>query len=176
MLLNTIGTIVLVILCLMLPVALVLAVGYWVFEGWFSFRKARKETEANRQSWETRFGNVAWEALAKKYGCRVPDALIKLYDGNLSEPENIIVAQCLDAPEDKQWFIAYFYPVDSKTWGDREKFFEFANDGGGNGYIVDPRMDDPPVFFYDHEGGTFKYVCDTLSEFITWPQLPSEDE
>ena len=86
----------------------------------------------------------------------------------------------MDAVEEIRWYIASINPVDEVSWMHSwegcEKLFEFSDDGCGNGYMIDPRIDDPPVFFHDHEEGIFSYVCDNLSEFIAWPIMPGEEQ
>jgi hypothetical protein len=140
--------------------------------GMFNKKAIRVETE---ESWRERFGDKDWEGLVKKYDCKVPDSLAALYASDLVDLNDVTLAPSLDAPEEKQWYVAFFMPVYAQslehTWDGCEKFFAFADDGCGNGYLIDPRIADPPVFFHDHECGTFNYVCDTLSEFITWPQI-----
>jgi hypothetical protein len=45
------------------------------------------------------------------------------------------------------------------------------NEGCGNEYLIDPREDNPPVLFHDHETGELSRLCDRFSEFKDWPRL-----
>jgi hypothetical protein len=57
------------------------------------------------------------------------------------------------------------------AWPGTERFFSFANDGCGNGYFIDPTLDDPEVLLHDHESGELTPVAGRLSEFMKWPRV-----
>ena len=40
-----------------------------------------------------------------------------------------------------------------------------------NGYLIDPKEEDPAVLFHDHETGELSRVCDRFTEFMRWPRL-----
>jgi len=74
-----------------------------------------------------------------------------------------------------RWSIAYYVPADARTvqegMAGKRQYFEFANDGLGNGYFIDPTRDDPCVFFEDLETGKLEKVCDRFTEFMKWPRF-----
>lgn len=80
-----------------------------------------------------------------------------------------------------RWFVAWVEPVDQKhlgaiTWPGTEGYYGFANDGGGNRYLIDPQQRDPEVLYYDHEAGTKRRVGVTLWQFLAAPRIYDEED
>lgn len=88
---------------------------------------------------------------------------------------NFEIMKSIDAPEGERWYIANYEPADEASveysWPGIEKYFAFADDGSGNGYIIDPKETDPPVLFHDHETGEIVRVCDHFTDFMRWPRF-----
>ena len=177
MLLNALMVLIIIFVFLMFGV-LVFAIAFYIYECIRNILRGYNSKVDAQQSWSESFTGSQGEYLAKKFNCNIPKALIDLFESDLSKQNNITLAPSLDAPQENHHYIAFFEPVEQEHtdegWEDCEKFFTIANDGGGNLFIIDPRMDDPPVLFYDHEGGVFTYVCDSITEFLQWEILPED--
>lgn len=92
---------------------------------------------------------------------------------------NFGVAPLPDAAPEHRWSIAFYCPADhestsEETWPGLERYFAFADDGFGNGYLIDPRHADPAVLFHEHDTGELSRVCDRFTEFMTWPRFEAE--
>ena len=152
-----------------LPVALLVA------RDWCA-RSSRKEVEAFSRRFAQRLHNPNLAAIEKYFGHPLPPAIHALY-ANQDElmREDFEVAASERAGGDERWYVANYQPADEQsvrdTWPGWSEYFAFADDGCGNGYLVDPKQTDPPVFFHDHETGEMLRVCDRLSEFMKWPRL-----
>jgi hypothetical protein len=167
---DTIRTVIAIIgVFICLPVFLLLA---WK---WLTRPSKRKLEEYSREFMH-RLQNPDFAAVEKHFGHPLPDCLRALYH-NTQElmRDNFEVAASADAPAEKRWFIAFYEPADAQavqdTWPGLEKYFVFADDGSGNGYVIDPKETDPAVLFHDHETGEISPVCKHFSDFMKWPRL-----
>ena len=138
-------------------------------------RPTRKEmAEFSRQCTE-RLLNPDLAAVERHFGHPLPTSLRALYGNreDLLRGEFETAAGPEVSPE-QRWYVAFYQPADAASaadvWPGLESFFAFADDGAGNGYLVDPREEDPAVWFHDHETGERTRVCDHLSQFLTWPR------
>lgn len=142
-------------------------------------RPTRLQLEAASHRFRERLQNPDIAALEKHFGYPFPSALRSLY-GNQEElvRGDFDVAATADATGADWRFIAYYLPADEESvkypWPGLEKYFAFADDGLGNGYLVNPTDDDPPVFYHDHEEGALEEICEHLSEFMKWPRRSEE--
>ena len=110
----------------------------------------------------------------------MPASLVSLYrDEREILRGDFSVAASPDAAEENRWDIAFYMPADLRSvkeaWPGTEKYFAFADDGCGNGYLVNPRLSDPPVLFNDHDTGELSQVADRLSDFMRWPRIESSE-
>ena len=142
-------------------------------------RPSRNKLNEYARRFEERLANPDLAALEQHFGHPLPAALRALYlDPQERMRGNFEVAPSTSAPRSQRWPIAFYQPADAETlrdgWAGTEQHFAFADDGCGDGYLVDPRLDDPPVLFHDHETGELEPVCDHLSEFMKWPRLGGE--
>jgi hypothetical protein len=134
-----------------------------------------KLAEYSRQFAE-RLQNPDLPAVEEHFGYPLPPSVQMLY-ANRREllRQDFEVATVPDADSARRWYVAFYQPADREsardTWPGLEKYFAFANDGCGNEYLLDPREDNPPVLFHDHETGELSRVCDHFSEFMDWPRL-----
>jgi hypothetical protein len=125
-----------------------------------------------------RLANPEFDALEKEFGT-VCLPLRNLYK-NLGEitRENVSRVPRRNASQDEYIFAAWYHPADQRSlnerWPDNRRYFEFANDGAGNTYIVDPTLEDPEIIFYDHETGEHKPTGMRLSDYLSLPE-ESED-
>lgn len=141
-------------------------------------RPSRKQIEEASARFTERLKKPDLAALEAHYGHALPASLVALYrDSREIMRGDFWVAETSDAPEEKRWYVAFYVPADAQstkdTWPGTEKYFTFADDGCGNGYLIDPRLADPPVFFHDHETGDLSPVADRLSAVMKWPRIPS---
>ncbi len=155
------------------PVAFMLA------REWFSRPSTRAMQEESRRFVE-RLHRPDFAAVQRRYGHPLPTCVESLYRNHAELlRSNFEVAPTPDAAPDQRWYVAFYCPVDDEsvneeTWPGLEKFFAFADDGFGNGYLIDPREEDPTVHFHDHEAGELSRVCDRFTEFMTWPRLVAD--
>lgn len=156
--------------------------GLWIADR-IRYPKLMPEQRAEHaRRFRERLHNPNFELLEAHYACEFPAALKALY-ANAEELNrgDFEVAESPDASEDKRWYIAFYEPADAEAlahqWLGTEQYFEFANDGCGNGYMIDPSLPDPEVLFHDHETGEFTPVCDSLANFLSWPriEIPARD-
>jgi hypothetical protein len=137
----------------------------------FHRRSGKKKVSAATKLFEERLKKPDFESLEKHFSHSFPQGVKGLY-GNQQEilQENFKVVASQNDRREKAWSIAFYQPADLKhigeAWPDTKEVFEFANDGCGNGYTIDPRLDDPPVMFFDHETGEWETVADSFSEFM----------
>ena len=171
---NVITVIVIVGLFVGLPVALL------VGRDWLA-RPSRKKLEEYSRQFTQRLQAADLPALEKHFGCALPHAVRALYEDKQEVMrQDFEVAATAEAPEDGRWYLAFYQPADGQNvqdaWPGLEKYFAFADDGCGNGYLIDPKEADPPVLFHDHETGEMTRVCGRFSEFMKWPRLEVRDQ
>lgn len=151
------------------PVALLLA------RDWLTRPSKRKLEEYSRQ-FTQRLQHADFSAVEKHFGRPLPTCVQALYANTdeLLRGDFEVAATPDDAPEGR-WYIAFYQPADERAvrdaWPGMEKYFAFADDGCGNGYLIDPKEDDPPVLFHEHETGEMSRVCDHFTDFMRWPRL-----
>ncbi len=166
---NATTVIVLTGMFLGLPVALLVA------RDWLTRPSKRKLEEYSRQFTE-RLRHPDLSAVEKHFGRPLPLCIRALY-ANSDEllRSDFEVANAVDAAPEAHWYIAFYQPADEQSvrdsWPGLEKYFAFADDGCGNGYLIDPKEEDPPVLFHDHETGEIARVCDHFTEFMNWSRL-----
>lgn len=134
--------------------------------------------EINRRFKERRL-NPDFATIEAHFNHRFPEALRQLYNNKeeiLRHDFEVIAPESATPPS--CWYIAYYQPADMENicdaWPGREAFYPFADDGGGNGYLVDPTLSDPPVLFHDHDTGELVRVAERASEFLKWPKRAVE--
>jgi len=136
-------------------------------------RSSKKKKSAVARSYEQRMKEPKIEELEKHFGKPFPSGVKALYN-NREELEKADFGAIGKLPNGEEiiWDIAFYEPADLEQVIDAEakEVFEFANDGCGNGYTIDPTLDDPPVMFYTHETGEWDKVADSFSQFMTMPR------
>ena len=143
-------------------------------------RRSKESIEDYSKRFEVRLVNPDFTAVERHFGRPLPDSVRTLYaNRNELAMGDFEVAATVEAPEDARWYIAFYEPADFETvanaWPGTEQYFAFANDGSGNGYLVDPGEEDPPVLYHDHETGEMSSVCDRFSVFMKWPRFEVEE-
>jgi hypothetical protein len=152
-----------------LPVALLLARDSLT-------RPSKKKIEAYSREFIQRLQHPDYAAVAKYFGRPLPECVRTLY-ANKEELmlSNFAVAASAAVPEEDRWYVSDYQPADGPSvqdaWPGLEKYFAFADDGAGNGYLIDPAESDPPVLFHDHETGELSRVSDRFTEFMRWPRF-----
>ncbi len=97
-----------------------------------------------------RLQNPDLSAVKEHFGHPLPPSVQLLY-ANREEllRQDFEVAAVPDAGSERRWYVAFYQPADQQsaqdTWPGLEKYFAFADDGCGNGYLIDPQENDPPV-------------------------------
>lgn len=163
------AVIVIIAIFLGLPIALLIA------RDWLTRPSKQKMEEYSRQ-FIHRLQNPDFPALEKHWGHPLPHCVQALYsDKEELMRSNFVIAASAESPEDERWYVSDYQPADEPSvrdsWPGLEKYFVFADDGLGNGYLIDPAEEDPPVFFHDHETGEIVRVSDHFTEFMRWPRL-----
>ena len=170
---NIIVVVVLLGVYIVLPVALLLA------RDWLT-RPSKKKIEAYSQQFIRRLQHPDFTTVANHFGGPLPACVRALY-ANREElmRNNFVVVAWAVVPEEERWFVSDYQPADGPSvqdaWPGLEKYFAFADDGTGNGYLIDPKEEDPAVLFHDHETGELLRVCDHFTEFMKWPRLEVEE-
>ena len=113
--------------------------------------------------------------LEQHYGCKLPKSLKHLFsDARLVLLTNLeVYGQGGDS--EAVWHIAWFYPMDeipNDALFESLNYLAFADDGFGNCYFIDPKLEDPAVQFHEHETGELSYVTNHLSDLVD--QLKSQ--
>jgi hypothetical protein len=161
--------IVIVAIFLGLPIALLIG------RDWLT-RPSRKKIEEYSRQFVQRLRSPDFPAVEKHFGRPLPQCVRTLYsDKEELLRNNFAVAASSGVPDGERWYVSDYQPADGASvrdsWPGLEKYFAFADDGSGNGYLIDPTQDDPPVLFHDHETGEISRVCDRFTEFMRWPRL-----
>jgi len=131
----------------------------------------KKKMAAFAKRFEDRLLKPDFDGLEKHFGHILPKQLKALYE-NRSEvlKKDFEVVGNVTGKEKNVWYISYYQPADLENIRDTspiaKEIFEFANDGCGNGYTIDSRLDDPPVMFFDLEDGEWSKVTNNFSEFM----------
>jgi len=150
----------------------VLAAGLLLLNDFLSGRRRKKGSgKGASRPFADRLSNPDFDGLEKHFGHPLPPGLRALYANRQEISSEEIEISGMDAAgKEMAWHIAFYQPADlenvQEAWPDTKDVFEFANDGCGNGYTIDPRLDDPPVMFYDHETGEWEQVAESFSRFM----------
>jgi hypothetical protein len=148
---------------------------WWVFNQGTGPDLARRAREERRL--EHRLKNPDFAALESFYGGPVSPSLVALY----KEPDRVLDRGFeVHTPEGKKWFVDAFRPADKESlapvWPGCEGYFPFASTGSGDTYLVDPRVPDAGVLFYEHETGKKRVVAPGLSAFLAFPRKFDTDD
>lgn len=174
---DVVGTTAL-LLCLYIGIpVLILTALYW------RRQPSKEETEALVQQFMDLMVTPDYEGLERHYGHKVSDTIRQLYDNHeemLREDFSIVVS--LSGKPAEEWYIAGYEPADvggiqssSNYTSALDRYLPIASDGMGNYYIIDIRLEDPPVYFYDHETGQQEPVCNSITEFLSLPRKAADD-
>lgn len=139
-------------------------------------RPSKQQLDEHARRFQHRLHHPDFAAVRAHFGRPLPACVASLYDDSQElNRTDFDVAPLEDAAEEDRWYIAYYQPADGESvsfaWPDVKKYFAFADDGFGNGYLIDPIESDPEVLFHDHETGELLRVCDRFTEFMNWPRV-----
>jgi hypothetical protein len=158
------------IVCILTMVGLALAF-LFLRDVIFNRLPSKEKMAAFARLFEERLLMPDFDGLEKHFDHALPKQLKTLYEnrGEILKTEFEVVGNATDKKRNV-WYVSFYQPADLKNVRDSspiaKEVFEFANDGWGNGYTIDPRLDDPPVMFYDHESGAWSRVANNLSELM----------
>jgi hypothetical protein len=143
------------------------------------FQPSKEKIAAFAKHFEERLLKPDFAGLEKHFGHALPQQLKSLYQNQVEILKKDFEVVGNDTGTGKHvWYISFYQPADLENlrdaWPAAKEVFEFANDGWGNGYTVDPRLDDPPVMFYDHEDGGWSRVANGFSEFMAMQRREME--
>ena len=159
----------------------ILAVAFLVLFtiGFFTVAATKEKIAAFAKHFEGRLLNPDINGL-KHFAHPLPSDIKALYKNRqeiLSQDFEVVGKDAGGA--ERVWCVAYYQPADldnvRDAWPDTKQVFEFANDGGGNGYTIDPRLETPPVMFYDHETGESEEVARSFAEFMAMSRREPKD-
>lgn len=146
----------------------------WIRDRLFHHVLTEEQVQELQRRFQTRLRSPDFPAVESHFGCPLPAAMKKLYC-DLDEITRVSFE--LVPPDDGEpIYIEFYQPADSENlncpWPGVEMYFSLADDGGGNGLLIDPQKSDPPVLWHDHETGEIEIVAPSLTEFMTWPRRP----
>jgi hypothetical protein len=147
----------------------------WLNDKIFHRGLSKKEQEEYSRRFEERLLNPDFAAVEALLGCALPEELKKLY-ANKDEimRGNFDVQLKPTGDTNGVWSVGFYEPADKEAvageWPDRKQYFNFANDGCGNAYLIDPRVSKSEVLFHDHETGEFTRLGVNLDEFLSAPR------
>lgn len=140
----------------------------WGCDKLFRRLPSKEKLDEHAHRFEHRLHHPDLEAIRTHFGHALPAALQALYEdtSELQRGDFDVIPPTGADPH----YICFYNPGDREnvedSWPGCEQYYAFADDGSGNGYMVDPRLEDPPVLFHDHETGEIDEICDTLSTFM----------
>lgn len=142
----------------------------WAWDRYRFPRRSKNDHRIAAERFQNRLRNPDLDAVAAHYGTYISRALRSLYS-NLNELTrtdfDVIPPDGADPIQ-----IFSYNPADDENlhsvWPGCEKFYAFADDGGGNELLVDPTLDDPPIWWHNHETGELEMVAARMSEFMKW--------
>src|SRR5262245_43167041 len=139
-------------------------------------KPSKKKIEEYSRKFTERLQRPDFSAVQQHFGVPLPPPVQALYTNHQELfRENFEVAAMANAAPEDRWFVAFYQPADEQSardaWPGLEKYFAFADDGCGNGYLIDPKSDDPAVLFHDHETSEISRVSERFTEFMKWPRL-----
>ena len=149
---------------------------------WLVFRSGYEPTPDATERFRARQRSPDYDLFRRRFGCEPPRALTTLLaDPSLLTSAGETFEVVLPGPHgDTRWFVAWVEPIDAEhlggaVWPGTEGYYDFANDGSGDKYLIDPRESDPQVFYYEHETARTRPVGATLSRFIAAPRIQPDD-
>jgi hypothetical protein len=152
----------------------------WLNDRLFHRTLSKAEWEEYSERFRERLLKPDFAALEAHFDCAMPKELKDLY----ADKKEIlrggfeVLTDKSGAPE-HSWPVAFYLPADLESlrdvWPDCKELFAFADDGCGNGYLIDPRKPDLEVLFHDHEDSQITRVGLNLAGFISAPRRTSED-
>jgi hypothetical protein len=168
------------VVCVLSMVALAFAFLFF-YDRIFRRRLPSKEQMAvSAKHFKGRLLNPDIQSLEKHFTHPLPSDIKALYKNRqeiLSRDFEVVGKDAGGA--ERVWCVAYCQPADLENvrdaWPDTKQVFEFANDGCGNGYTIDQRLENPPVMFYDHETGAWEKVAANFTQFMAMPRRKPKD-
>ena len=141
-------------------------------------KKFKKSRRATSEDFRKRQCNPDFEAYRRYFGCEPPAALKQLFN----DPELFSNDRDMFEIEvsGKKWFVAWIDAIDEEhlkscQWPGTQGFYAFANNGAGDQYLIDPKQEDPEVFYYEPETGKKKSVGVALSQFVSAKRIYDEE-
>jgi hypothetical protein len=161
--------------------------GNWIeytVRTWLTKKPTPEEIAQWAKDYDEQLTNPEVEAVEEFLKGKLPTSIVELYRDKESVCQSSFE---IVGPEgtntDNTWFINCFTPCNIKSQEnflpkDAGSFFEFANDGCGDSYYVQltaERLDDAPVYFFDHEGGELfdNRVAPSARSFLSWKRRPT---
>ena len=90
-----------------------------------------------------------------RYGKPISSTLRELYSDMVEIQRESVTRVVPGRPVDEPFYFCWYEPLDQESldgqWDFASNLFEFANDGSGNKYAVDPTEPTGEIFFVDHE-------------------------
>ena len=142
--------------------------------------RARLAHEQEKEAFRQRQLNPRFELIEEYYGKPISPSLRALYEDKVEIQREFITKIIRGKPEDDGIFVCWYDPLDRKHLGEQwEKsgtHFEFADDGSGSKWIVDPTDYRAIISFYEHETREVFPTGVLMSEFRTLEDCESEPD
>ena len=120
-----------------------------------------------------------WKAMEHEFG-RISPHLRALYEDIGEISRTSVIRRHPSGKEEDEIAVFGYHSADAETlaerWPAMQRFFVFGGDGAGGGYFVDPRLDDPEIHYWDHEGDHIVPLGVSLSQYRMLPTIEYEDE
>jgi len=148
----------------------------WLNDKFFNHSLSKKELDEYSKRFKERLSKPDIVGVEKHFDCVLPDVVRRLYGDKekLDHGDFEIANPRKGEDEPESWHVAFFTPLDQQqikdAWPDCKGYLTFADDGCGNSYVINPRLPDAQVQFYDHEDGQFYPTGLTLDQFLSAPR------
>ena len=131
----------------------------WIFSGGLDSVGSEEEMKEKNRRFRDRQLNPDFEAFKNKFGVDVPEHLKNIYRKTelFDEDAYSLMSNVIDFKGNEQsLYFAWIERMDEEylnqpMWPGTENYFSFANDGSGDQYLLDPKLEDSEIYYYEHE-------------------------
>ena len=111
-----------------------------------------------------------FELIQRHFGTPISASLSLLYSDLEEVLRHDIEKVVPAAREDESIYIAWYEPLDEQSlhhrWPSHLEFYQFADDGSGSRYAVDPTDEEGESYYLEHEFGDLRPTGAKIAEFL----------
>lgn len=151
-----------------------------VVTAWLLQRHRRSNDERQQQAriaaetLKRRLLKPDYDVIARRFGKPISSELRRLYSDRDEIVKDCVNKQPVGSREDEGIFVCWYVPLDeeaiSDQWHHDDGLFDFADDGTGSRYTVDPTDDNAEIHYFQHEDQTFRPTGVKLRELLSLPE------